>query len=170
MDSAYYFREKAARCRLLLAVATNPEVREQLRLWVWEFEDRAPPRGEDRGDSECAQGGGGYARSDSASPSCGACTSNCTASPLPTKGIAAFLRSDHQGRPSLPGVEPRQGRALRELAHGLAAARRGRLDHQLQRAQDAAEQRKHQQQRPGTGTDRGSGCRSGCKQADGVND
>jgi hypothetical protein len=103
MDSAYYFREKAARCRLLLAVATNPEVREQLRLWVWEFEDRAPPRGEDRGDSECAQGGGGYARSDSASPSCGACTSNCTASPLPTKGIAAFLRSDHQGRPSLPG-------------------------------------------------------------------
>jgi hypothetical protein len=85
-------------------------------------------------------------------------------------GIAAFLRSDHQGRPSLPGVEPRQGRALRELAHGLAAARRGRLDHQLQRAQDAAEQRKHQQQRPGTGTDRGSGCRSGCKQADGVND
>ena len=41
MDSAYYFREKAARCRLLLAVATNPEVREQLRLWVWEFEDRA---------------------------------------------------------------------------------------------------------------------------------
>src|ERR1700738_1894525 len=34
----------------------------------------------------CAQGGGGYARSDSASPSCGACTSNCTASPLPTKG------------------------------------------------------------------------------------
>jgi hypothetical protein len=89
---------------------------------------------------------------------------------LPTKGIAAFLRSDHQGRPSLPGVEPRQGRALRELAHGLAAARRGRLDHQLQRAQDAAEQRKHQQQRPGTGTDRGSGCRSGCKQADGVND
>jgi hypothetical protein len=67
---------------------------------------------------------------------------------LPTKGIAAFLRSDHQGRPSLPGVEPRQGRALRELAHGLAAARRGRLDHQLQRAQDAAEQREHQQQRP----------------------
>ena len=41
MDSANYFREKAARCRLLLALATNPEVKEQLRLWVWEFEDRA---------------------------------------------------------------------------------------------------------------------------------
>jgi hypothetical protein len=41
MDSAYYFREKAARCRLLLAVATKPEVKEQLRLWESEFEDRA---------------------------------------------------------------------------------------------------------------------------------
>ena len=34
MDSAYYFREKAAQCRLLLAVATNPEVREQ-RIGEW---------------------------------------------------------------------------------------------------------------------------------------
>jgi hypothetical protein len=47
--------------------------------------------------------------------------------------------------------------ALRELARGLTAARRGRLDHELQGAQDAAEQREHQQQRPGTGTARGSG-------------
>jgi Ti-type conjugative transfer relaxase TraA len=61
-------------------------------------------------------------------------------------GIIAFLRSAHEGRPLLPGVEPGQERALRELARGLAAARRGRSDHQLQRAQDAAELREHQQQ------------------------
>jgi hypothetical protein len=41
MDSAYYFREKATRCRLLLALAVNPEIRNQLRPWAHEFEDRA---------------------------------------------------------------------------------------------------------------------------------
>jgi hypothetical protein len=61
-------------------------------------------------------------------------------------GIAALLRSAREGR--TPGVEPGQRRALQELARGLAATRRGRLDHQLQRAQDAAEQREHQQQHP----------------------
>jgi hypothetical protein len=63
-------------------------------------------------------------------------------------GIIAFLRSAHEGRPLLPGVEPGQERALRELARGLAAARRGRSDHQLQRAEEAAQEREHQQQRP----------------------
>jgi Ti-type conjugative transfer relaxase TraA len=64
-------------------------------------------------------------------------------------GIAALLRSTQESRPfSLPGVEPGQRQTLTKLARGLTAARRGRLDHQLQRAQDAAEQREHQQQRP----------------------
>ena len=38
---ADYFREKALRCRLLLTTALKPEVRQQLRLWVQEFEDLA---------------------------------------------------------------------------------------------------------------------------------
>ena len=61
-------------------------------------------------------------------------------------GIIAFLRNARESRPSLPGVEPGQERAVDELARGLAAARRGRSDHQLQRAQDAAELREDQQQ------------------------
>ena len=64
---------------------------------------------------------------------------------LGEKGIAALLRNAHQGRPSLPGVEPEQRQALQELARGLAAARRGRLDHQ--HAQEAAHEREHQQPR-----------------------
>ena len=64
------------------------------------------------------------------------------------EGIAAFLRGVHEGRPSLPGFEPRQRPALHELARGLAAARRGRSDHQLQRAQDAAEHSQEQRHRP----------------------
>jgi Ti-type conjugative transfer relaxase TraA len=64
------------------------------------------------------------------------------------EGVAAFLRNAHEGRLSLPGVEPGQGRALTELARALAATRRGRSDHQLQRAQEAAHEREHQQQRP----------------------
>jgi hypothetical protein len=63
-------------------------------------------------------------------------------------GIIAFLRSAHENRPLLPGVEPGQRQALTELARGLAAARRGRSDHQLQRAEEAAQEREHQQQRP----------------------
>ena len=63
-------------------------------------------------------------------------------------GIIAFLRSAHENRPVLPGVEPEQRQALTELARGLAAARRGRSDHQLQRAEEAAQEREHQQQRP----------------------
>jgi hypothetical protein len=63
--------------------------------------------------------------------------------------ITAALRSVYEGRPfSVPGIQPGQGRALRELARGLAAARRGSSDHQLQRAQDAAEQRQEQRHRP----------------------
>jgi hypothetical protein len=63
-------------------------------------------------------------------------------------GIIAFLRSAPENRPVLPGVEPGQRQALTELARGLAAARRGRSDHQLQRAEEAAQEREHQQQRP----------------------
>jgi len=63
-------------------------------------------------------------------------------------GIIAFLRSAHENRPVLPGVEPGQRQALTELAHGLVAARCGRSDHQLQRAEEAAQEREHQQQRP----------------------
>jgi hypothetical protein len=61
------------------------------------------------------------------------------------EGVTAFLRNVDEGRPSLPGVEP--GQALRELARGLVAVRRGRSDHQLQRAQDAAEHSQNQQPR-----------------------
>jgi hypothetical protein len=63
-------------------------------------------------------------------------------------GVIAFLRSAHENRPLLPGVEPGQRQALTELAHGLVAARCGRSDHQLQRAEEAAQEREHQQQRP----------------------
>lgn len=66
---------------------------------------------------------------------------------LGEQGIAAALRSAHQGRFALPGIESGQGRALTELARGLAAARRGRSDHQLQRAQEAAEHSQDQRQR-----------------------
>ena len=41
MADASYFRKKAQRCRELLKVAIAPEVREQLRIWVEEFETRA---------------------------------------------------------------------------------------------------------------------------------
>ena len=64
------------------------------------------------------------------------------------EGVVAFLHNAADGRLSLPGVEPGQGRALRELARGLVAVRRGRCDHQLQRAQDAAEHSQDRQQRP----------------------
>ncbi len=63
------------------------------------------------------------------------------------EGVIAFLRNAADGRLSLPGVDPRQQPALGELARGLAAARRGRLDHQRQRAQDEAEHRQGQRQR-----------------------
>ena len=67
---------------------------------------------------------------------------------LGEEGVAALLRSASEGRPSILGVEPGQGPALTELARGLAAARRGRRDHQLQRTQDAAEHRHDHQHRP----------------------
>jgi hypothetical protein len=40
LDSAYY-REKAERCRSMLAVAVLPDIREQLRFWEIEFDDLA---------------------------------------------------------------------------------------------------------------------------------
>jgi Ti-type conjugative transfer relaxase TraA len=64
------------------------------------------------------------------------------------EGVIAFLRNAADGRLSLPRVEPGQQRALRELSRGLAAVRRGRSDHQLQRAQDAAEHSQDRQLRP----------------------
>lgn len=36
-----YLQDKAERCRLMMALATNAEVKEQLRLWSDEFEDIA---------------------------------------------------------------------------------------------------------------------------------
>jgi hypothetical protein len=36
--TAKYFLRLAKRCRSLLAKAVNPEVKEQLRVWVLEFE------------------------------------------------------------------------------------------------------------------------------------
>jgi hypothetical protein len=67
---------------------------------------------------------------------------------LGEEGITAALRSAHEGSSfSVPGVEPGQGRALTGLARGLAAARRGRIDHQLQRAHDAAEHSQDRRQR-----------------------
>ena len=64
------------------------------------------------------------------------------------EGIAALLRSVHQGGRALPGLEPGQGRPLHELARGLVAARRGRNDYQLHRAQHTAEHSQDQRQRP----------------------
>jgi Ti-type conjugative transfer relaxase TraA len=63
------------------------------------------------------------------------------------EGVIAFLRNAADGGLSLPPVEPRQERALRELARGVAAVRRGRSDHQLQRAHEAAEHSQEHRQR-----------------------
>jgi Ti-type conjugative transfer relaxase TraA len=63
------------------------------------------------------------------------------------EGITAVLLSAQEGKLSVPGVQPRQGRALAELARGLAAVRRGCSDHQLQRAHEAAEHSQDQRQR-----------------------
>lgn len=41
MGNARYFQEKAERCRLMSALATNPEIKRQLILWAEEFEDIA---------------------------------------------------------------------------------------------------------------------------------
>lgn len=41
MADAAYFREKAQQCRELLKLAIEPEVVEQLGIWVREFEERA---------------------------------------------------------------------------------------------------------------------------------
>jgi hypothetical protein len=41
MADAEYFREKAQRCRVLLRTAVRPEVVEQLRRWVDDFEEEA---------------------------------------------------------------------------------------------------------------------------------
>ncbi len=41
MSEAEYFRDKARRCRELLALALKPEVIEQLRLWAIEFDEQA---------------------------------------------------------------------------------------------------------------------------------
>lgn len=40
MDSSYY-REKSERCRLLRATTGVPEVKEQLGVWVHDFDDLA---------------------------------------------------------------------------------------------------------------------------------
>ena len=37
MPDKSYFAEKARRCRDLMQIAVRPEVKEQLRLWVIEF-------------------------------------------------------------------------------------------------------------------------------------
>jgi hypothetical protein len=36
-----FYRQKAARCRELLAVAVREDVKQQLRLWIDEFEELA---------------------------------------------------------------------------------------------------------------------------------
>jgi hypothetical protein len=41
MPDTTYFREFAKRCCTLAKVATEPEVKEQLRLWAVEFADQA---------------------------------------------------------------------------------------------------------------------------------
>jgi hypothetical protein len=41
MPDATYFRQKVQRCRELMSIAIAPEVREQLTLWVDEFEAQA---------------------------------------------------------------------------------------------------------------------------------
>jgi hypothetical protein len=38
---ADYFREKAEQCRLVLSIAVNPQVREQIRVWAREFDSMA---------------------------------------------------------------------------------------------------------------------------------
>jgi hypothetical protein len=40
MNGSYY-REKAELCRLMVAMAAVPEIKEQLRLWAFEFDDLA---------------------------------------------------------------------------------------------------------------------------------
>ena len=40
MDGSYY-RQKAERCRLMLAIAPVQDIKEQLRLWAHEFDDLA---------------------------------------------------------------------------------------------------------------------------------
>jgi len=40
MDGSYH-REKAERCRLMMAMAVVPDIKEQLRLWAHEFDDLA---------------------------------------------------------------------------------------------------------------------------------
>ena len=40
MDSRYY-RQQAERCRLTLALAVVPEIKQQLRLWEREFDEMA---------------------------------------------------------------------------------------------------------------------------------
>jgi hypothetical protein len=40
MDGDYY-RERADRCRLMLALSGQPETKEQLRLWEREFDEIA---------------------------------------------------------------------------------------------------------------------------------
>ena len=62
------------------------------------------------------------------------------------EGVTAFLHNVAAARLSLPGVGPGQGRVLRELARGLTIARRGRSDHQLQRAHEEAEHSQDQRQ------------------------
>ena len=58
------------------------------------------------------------------------------------------LRSVRDGTPfSVPGTNARQRDALQQLAHGLAAARWGRIDHQTQRELDAFERSERQPQR-----------------------
>jgi len=41
MPSYAELRQKAERCRELLEGATAPEMREQLRVWIREFEEQA---------------------------------------------------------------------------------------------------------------------------------
>lgn len=78
------------------------------------------------------------------------------------EGVATLLRGAHEGRPlSVPGVEPRQELALRELACGLVAARRGRCDHQLQRGRTKPSSVKTTGSAPGTGRDRAWGDKFG---------
>ena len=58
------------------------------------------------------------------------------------RGLSPFYAARMKTGPCCRGVEPGQRQALTELARGLAAARRGRSDHQLQRAEEAAEERR----------------------------
>jgi hypothetical protein len=38
LPDAVYFRRNAERCRMLVSIAINPTVREQLRLWARELD------------------------------------------------------------------------------------------------------------------------------------